>query len=129
MSKEEVRVLVAAAPKLKVKPNRPGRSPVPYKCSTQTLSGTAEIYLGINKGTLSLWESGSVIHWTARSDGYPSQMQRNEATVGFWRVCFTWNRVMEGRVRFNYVASLSDAAIELRYGGFGEEGLLTAAAT
>lgn len=127
MSKEEVRMLVAAAPPLRVKKPNPAKPPCGYKCSTQTHSGTAEIYLGINRGTLSLWESNSVINWTARFDGYPSFTQRDEAIVGFWRACNTWNRVMQDRVRFNYVGNLSDAAIELRYDDSGREGLLASA--
>ncbi len=99
----------------------------PYSCCTQEHDGVAEIYLGIERGALHLWESGCVINWTARRDGWPSRRSARKAVRATMDACNAWNKVMDGRVTFQYVSNLSDAAIELRFDKDGREGLLASA--
>ncbi len=86
-----------------------------YECTTQEHDGVAAIYLGIEKGLLHLWENGSVINWTCRKDGWPSEKASIETLIAMYRATRAWNYVMEDRVRFKYVSNLTDAAIEVRY--------------
>ncbi len=99
----------------------------PYSCWTQEHDGVAEIYLGMDRGALHLWESGCVINWTARRDGWPNKNTAEQAIRATWNACETWNKVMEGRVTFKYVSNLSDAAFELRFDKWGRDGLLASA--
>lgn len=89
----------------------------PYKCMTQTTGAIDELFLGQNKGTIELWENGSIINWTARFDSFPTRRNAQEAAVATWRACEEWNKVLDGRVTFRYVASGQDAAFQVRYGG------------
>ena len=86
-----------------------------YQCTTQEHDGVAAIYLGIEKGLLHLWENGSVINWTCRKDGWPSEGAAIETLLAMYRATRAWNYVMEERVGFKYVSRLTDAAIEVRY--------------
>ncbi len=110
---QELRSALNTAPKPKaVKPTKR-----PYQCTTQQNETLEELFLGINRGNIQLWESGSTINWIARSDGYPSDQHAMEAAIGLWRAADQWNEAMDGRVRFRYVTVFDDAAFQLVYGG------------
>ena len=90
---------------------------VPYECDTQRTESLDELFVGIARGMLFLWENGSVINWIARSDGYPTFNHAMTAAVAVYRAAQRWNEVMDGRVTFRYVTKFDDAAFQVSYGG------------
>ncbi len=111
---QELRSAINTLPK--PKPLKPTR--FAYNCATQRNESLDELYLGTLIGNITLWESGSTINWIARSDGYPEDGQAIEVAVRLAQATEEWNKVMDGRVRFQYVTNFDDACFKLEYGGF-----------
>jgi hypothetical protein len=105
----------------------PVRTKRSVECVTQKNSSVDELFLGLNKGTLFLWEKGSKINWTARTDGYRSK----EDALFSARACYTaaaaWNKALSGLVQFAYVDTFDDACFQLVYGGVDRRGVLASA--
>ncbi len=90
---------------------------VPYECITQHTGTLDQLFIGVARGSLCLWESGSTINWIARMDGYPSHRHAMEAASALFKATNRWNTAMDGRVRFQYVTRFDDACFQLVYGG------------
>ncbi len=119
---EELRAALNTMPQ----PKKAKPSKRPYQCMTQQNETLDDLFLGVNPGSIRLWESGSTINWIARSDGYPSDQHAMHAAVAMARAAQQWNEAMDGRVRFQYVTNFDDAAFQLEYGG--DRGLVLASA-
>jgi hypothetical protein len=106
---------------------QPPKSARSVHCVTQKSNSIDELFLGMDKGTLYLWEKGSKINWTARADGYRSK----EDALFSARACYTaaaaWNKALNGLVQFEYVDSFDDACFQLKYGGVDTQGTLAEA--
>jgi len=105
-------------------PNKTQRS---VRCVTQKGSAVDELFLGMDKGTLYLWEKGSKINWTARADSYRSKADALFAARACYTAAEAWNKALEGRVQFVYVDSFDDACFQLKYGGVDTSGTLAEA--
>lgn len=90
---------------------------LPYECMTQQDETLDMLFLGVMKGSIVLWESGSSINWIARMDGYPSRKHAMEAATATYKATQRWNDVLKGRLKFRYVTKFDDACFELCYGG------------
>jgi len=88
-----------------------------YACITQHEDTLDALFVGVTKGSLALWKSGSVINWIARMDGYPTRQHAMEAATALFKATTRWNQAMDGRVKFQYVTKYDDACFQLIYGG------------
>jgi hypothetical protein len=87
-----------------------------YVCKTQR-AGLSEIIIGLGRGNITLWESGSVINWVARADGYPSKEQAITAAQAVYAAASAWNNALGGRVKFTYTDKFDDACFQVSYYG------------
>ncbi len=85
-----------------------------------------EIFLGERLGSIVLWEPGSVINWIARADNYPTKEDALKAAYAMHHAAEQWNKVMGGRVRFQYVSQFDNACFKLEYGGDSGDNLALA---
>jgi len=97
------------------------------RCVTQKSNSIDELFLGMDKGSLYLWEKGSKINWTARADGYKSKDDALFAARACYTAAEAWNKALDGLVTFVYVDSFDDACFQLKYGGVDTQGTLAEA--
>lgn len=88
-----------------------------YKCMTQQTATLKNLMVGYAQGTIVLWKNNSTINWTARKDGYPSYDDALFAAQGVYAATQEWNKALDNRVTFKYVASFDDACFQVQYGG------------
>lgn len=93
----------------------------------QEHDGVAGAYLGVEKGALHLWRSGSVINYVVRKDGWSKQRRALHVLVAAHQAAECWNAAMDGRLTFRFVENLCDAAFEVRYEHDGRRGHLASA--
>lgn len=94
-----------------------GGTRAPYECLTQQEETLDQLFLGVVKGSIVLWETGATINWVARMDGFPNRQMAMDAATATYKAAARWNESLGGRVRFQYVTTFDDACFQVAYGG------------
>lgn len=130
-SVKEMKKIVRTPPPCDMR-RRARRNPSPYICATEVtarendaaqhdaIAGdihASRAFFGRSRGRLVLWASGSILQWTARSDGWSNRTRAENALRATYWAARRWTRVLGGRLSFRYVERFDDACFSLTPGG------------